>query len=286
MPVTYEHLMSLATGDIAISYSQRDTILYALSIGMGRDPLDARELDYVCEGRPLKTLPSQAYVVARPPLIPTSGLDFRKVLHGEQEIVMARPLPAAGALVASSRISAVHDKGRDKGAVVMVETTAREASSQDVLFTATATIFARGDGGIGGPTVPAPKPHALPDRSPDLVVTAQTRPDQALLYRLTGDANPLHADPAVAAAAGYRRPILHGMCTFGIACREVLAHVCGYDHARISSLKARFTAPVFPGDTIESDLWIDGNAVSFRSRVPGRAGVVLDNGRCELRAEA
>ena len=282
MAVTYEHLMSLSTGDLPISYTERDSILYALSVGMGRDPLDRRELDFVYEGGTMKTLPTQGYVVARPPLVASSGLDFSRVLHGEQEIVMSRPLPAAASLVASSRISAVHDKGKDKGAIVMVETTAREASSNEILFTATATIFARGDGGIGGSAAPSPKPHRVPDRAPDLVGAAQTRPDQALLYRLTGDRNPLHADPQAASSAGYPRPILHGMCTFGIACREVLAHVCGYDHARLSSFGARFTAPVFPGDTIETDMWIDGNVVSFQCRVPERSAVVLSHGRCAL----
>jgi acyl dehydratase len=144
------------------------------------------------------------------------------------------------------------------------------------------TAFARGDGGFGGPKEGAPEPHAVPDRAPDLVHEAATRPDQAFLYALSGDRNPLHRDPNVARMAGFPRPILHGLCTYGIACRSVLSAVCDYDPARITGFDVRFSAPVFPGETIVTEMWVDGAIVSFRSKVKERDVVCLNNGKCTL----
>jgi acyl dehydratase len=276
--------MSLRKQDVRIPYNERDTMLYALSVGMGRDPLDMRELEYVYEGQTLRTLPSQAYVVARSALLQDSGLNRTKILHGEQGIVMYQPLPPAGTLLTNSWVDAVYDKGPDKGLVVIVQTDACEESTGQQLFSATTTIFARGDGGIGGSSSPAPQPHALPQRAPDMTRIAHTRPEQALYYRLTGDRNPLHAEPAVALRAGFKAPILHGMCTYGIACKEIVSQACGYDHTRIEEFQARFTSPVYPGEDIQTDLWIDGSTVSFRCSVPARDVVVMSNGRCKLRA--
>ncbi|MGY3644816.1 acyl dehydratase [Bradyrhizobium sp. LM4.3] len=167
-----------------------------------------------------------------------------------------------GSFTATSRTIGAYDKGGDKGAVVIDETTWIDDKGEKIA-TLTASTFARGDGGFGGPSSGAPEPHLVPGRKPDVSVSLDTRPDQALLYRLNGDLNPLHSDPDFAKRAGFSRPILHGLCTFGIACRAVLQEFCHYDPMRILSHEARFSAPVFPGDAITVDLWQDGNVVSF-----------------------
>ncbi len=164
----------------------------------------------------------------------------------------------------------------------MTETRVRSAADGAPLFTLGSTVFARGDGGFGGPAGSGPEPHRLPERAPDLVVALETRPDQALLYRLSGDRNPLHADPALARRVGFPAPILHGLCTYGTACRAVLQSVCGYDHTRITGFDVRFSSPVYPGETIATELWVDGKIVSFRCRAVVRDVTVINNGKCTL----
>ena len=281
MAVTYDQLMSLAVKDEPVRFTDRDTLLYALSVGMGRDPLDANELPYVYEGSGLKTVPSMATVLQRIPIL-VSGLDMVKLLHGEQWLTLHDPLPAVGDFLCDSRVSGVYDKGPGKGAIVLMEAKVRTAAQGTPLFTATTVFFARGDGGIGGPGGAAPRPHAIPDRAPDSACVVDTRADQALLYRLNIDRNPLHADPAVARRAGFDRPILHGLCGYGTVCRGLLAAVCDYDHTRIVGLDMRFSAPIYPGERIEIDIWRDGDIASFRARVPERGVVVMDNGKCTL----
>jgi acyl dehydratase len=281
MAVTYEQLMSLEATNEPITYTDRETILYALSVGMGRDPLNASELPYVYEGNGLKTVPSLATVLMRIPIL-VAGLDMVKLLHGEQRLTMHHPIPPEGDLLCDSRVSGVYDKGPGKGAIVLMEANVRTAAEGKALFTATTVFFARGDGGAGGPGGAAPRPHAVPDRAPDSTCAVETRPDQALLYRLNIDRNPLHADPAVAKRAGFNAPILHGLCAYGNVCRALLKSVCDYDHRRIAGLDVRFSAPIYPGETIDVDIWRDGNVVSFRCRVSDRNLVVMDNGKCTL----
>jgi acyl dehydratase len=144
------------------------------------------------------------------------------------------------------------------------------------------TTFLRGDGGFGGPSGPTPEPHRLPERQPDISVDLPTLPQAGLIYRLSGDYNPLHADPAVAAGAGFSRPILHGLCTFGVAGRAVLRACCDNDQRRLGSFRARFSAPVYPGETIRTEIWRDAQTISFRARVPERDIVVLGNGLATL----
>jgi len=283
MAATYDQLMAIKALDVPFSYGDRECMLYALSVGMGRSPLHARELEYVFEKAPLRTLPSQACVIARTQLLLTAGLDRAKVLHGEQQLTMHRPLPPAANMLADSRVVEAYDKGKDKGAVIYVETKVRDAATGEPMFTLVGSTFARGDGGIGGPGGSAPAPHPMPQRAPDLSVTTDIREDQALLYRLNGDRNPLHADPELAQRVGYKMPILHGLCTYGIACKEIVANVCDYDHTRLESLAVRFTSPIYPGETVTTDLWVDGTVVSFRCRIAGRDVVALNNGRATLR---
>jgi acyl dehydratase len=205
------------------------------------------------------------------------------VVHGEQKVELHRPLPTWGTFTAQGRTVGVYDKGKDKGAVIVNETVWTDDKGEK-LATLTASIFARGDGGFGGPSEGAPEPHKVPDRPADHSVDIATREDQALLYRLNGDRNPLHSDPEVATRAGFPRPILHGLCTYGITCRAVLQAITDYDPDRILSHEARFSAPVFPGDTITVDLWRDGDIVSFEARVQARGVTVIKNGKTVLRA--
>ena len=281
MAIHYERLMALKRDGDRFRYGDRETMLYALGVGMGRDPLNEDELPYVFEKGALKTVPSMASVLARVPLLKDCGYDYSKVLHGEQRLTLHRPLPQEGELIADSRVTEAYDKGAGKGAVIYTETKVRLAGGAP-LFTQHSTTFARGDGGFGGPAGSGPAPHALPDRKPDQTVTLETRKDQALLYRLNGDRNPLHADPVLAKKVGFPAPILHGLCTYGTACRAILQSVAKYDHTKIAGFDVRFSAPVYPGESIATDLWVDGKTVSFRCRVPERDVVVINNGKCTL----
>jgi acyl dehydratase len=211
------------------------------------------------------------------------GLNVTRILHGEERLVVHRPLPPSAELVSSSWVSEVVDKGPEKGAIITVTTEGRLRTGE-ALYSADHVIFARGDGGLGGPTTSKAAQHVLPERKPDLVHLTQTRRDEALLYRLNGDRNPLHVDPEAARRAGFPAPILHGMCSYGMACRAVLASVCDYDASRIRSFDARFSSPVFPGEAIHTDIWVDGDVVSFRSRVEARGVTTLTNGRCVVGA--
>lgn len=281
--IRYENLMSLKREGERFSYADRETLLYAVSVGMGRDPLDADELPYVYEKAALKTVPSMATVLTRIPLLQDCGYDYTKVVHGEQRLSLHRPLPPQADLVANARVVAAYDKGPGKGALIYTETDVRLAGDGQALYTLLSATFARGDGGFGGPAGAGPAPHPIPARAPDLTETFETRADQALLYRLNGDRNPLHADPELARRVGFPAPILHGLCTYGIACRAILKMAAGYDHRRMRALDVRFSRPVYPGESIETDLWLDGSTVSFRCRIPQRDGaVVIDHGRCLL----
>jgi acyl dehydratase len=204
------------------------------------------------------------------------------VVHGEQRLTMHKPLPVAAEILADERVLGAFDKGKEKGAVIVTEKIIREKTTGDKLCTLVNTTFARGDGGFGGPKDGAPEPHAIPTRAPDLVHDCDTRPDQAFIYALSGDRNPLHRDPNVAKMAGFPRPILHGLCTYGTACRAIISTVAKYDPTKITGFDVRFSAPVFPGETISTEMWVDGPVVSFRSKVKERDLVVLNNGKCTL----
>jgi len=225
-----------------------------------------------------------ASVLARGNIVGPLNLDMTLVLHGEQRLTVHTPLPPSGVLICDSRVVDVLDKGAGKGALVYTETVVRLDGEAAPLLTVGGTIFARGDGGFGGPAGPTPEVHQVPERAPDFRHITQTRADQALLYRLNGDRNPLHADPAVATSAGFPVPILHGLCSYAIACRAVLASVCDYDPAKIASFDVRFTSPVYPGETIATEIWVDGEVISFRCRVEERGVTSINNGKCILRA--
>ena len=282
MPVTYQQLMALHAKDIPHSYTERDTMLYGYAIGMGRDPFDQRELDYVYERRgSLRAVPSQAVTVARQDLIYDIGMVVERMLHGMQKITLHRPFPIAAQVLADHQVIEVYDKGPDKGSIIEIESRVR-LSDGTPLFDVHNLYVARGDGGIGGPPRQQPGPYPMPEREPDLVRVTQTIPSQALLYRLTGDRNVIHADPEIAREMGFQAPILHGSCTLAVACREVLAGVCDYDNTRMKTFGTRFTSVAYPGDRIETDIWVNGYTVAFRCRVPERNMVVLNHGECSI----
>jgi acyl dehydratase len=297
MPIYYPDILDQRTEPRTFTYGDKDVMLYALGIGLGADPMNERELPFVYE-RDLKVVPTAATVLAaaggggRPaagasarPLPPghrASQINYLMMVHGEQKVELHKPLPAWGAFTAEGRTVGAWDKGKDKGAVVVNETVWTDEKGEKVA-TLTGSMFARGDGGFGGPTEGQPEPHPVPTRAPDLSVDFQTRPDQALIYRLNGDRNPLHADPQSAKMSGFPRPILHGLCTYGITCRAVLQEIVDYDAAAILSHQVRFSAPVFPGELITVDLWKDGKQISFEARVQARGATVIRNGLTVLR---
>ena len=269
------------------TYTERDTILYALGCGLGADPLDDAQLRFVFEEPELLALPSMAAVLSPPGFWarhPDSGIDWVRILHGEQAMELHKPLPAAAKVVATAKVTDIVDKGAGRGALLFVQRTVREVETGEALATLRSTTFARGDGGCGGTTETAPPPHALPDRDPDLVCDLPTALNAALIYRLSGDPNPLHASPSVARAAGFERPILHGLCSWGVAGHAILRSYCDYDPAHLTSMALRFSAPVYPGETIRTEMWRDGDTVSFRARVAERDVVVLNNGRAAISA--
>jgi acyl dehydratase len=292
LPIYYPDILHQTLPAHKVAYRERDVMLYALSIGLGTDPLNTRELPYVYEAD-LQVVPAAVTVLggadAQGPPAPEvpagmrlSTFDAVRVLHGEQAVELQRPLPSSGVFTVESRTVAAYDKGPAKGAVVVKESTWFDENGSKVA-TLTSSVFARGDGGFGGPATGGPRPHAHPDRVADLTVEIPTRRDQALLYRLNGDYNSLHADPVLATRAGFERPILHGLCTYGLTCRAVLQSMTDYDAGVIRSHQARFAAPVFPGETLCVDLWRDGPVVSFEARVKERDVVVIRNGKTVLR---
>jgi len=285
MAINYEHLLNYNLPDIEVELTERDSMLYALGVGVGTDPTDPVALQFAYEDG-LAAMPSMAVVLAHPGFWvknPDTGIDWVKVLHGEQMMEIHRPLPTSGQLIGRSRVTEIYDKGAAKGALMYQERVVSDARTGENICTLTASTFCRGDGGFeGGPTTPSPKPHALPEREPDGHLDLPTLPQAALIYRLSGDYNPLHADPAVAKAAGFKAPILHGLCTFGVACHALVRTVCDGDPSRLRRQDVRFSSPVYPGETIRTEYWQDGKTVSYRATVLERDVMVLNNGYAEV----
>jgi len=280
--IPYSELMALPPRENVTSHTERDTILYALGVGAAaQGPTDWAELPFVYEDG-LRALPTLPLVLGYPGFFlkePRYQVDWAKVLHGEQRLTLHRPVPTAATIRSVMTIDEVYDKGAEKGALLYSTRKIYDEATGDLIATLGSTSFMRGDGGCGGCTNAVPAPHAIPERVPDRVRDLPTRIDQALLYRLSGDMNPLHVDPAVALSAGFNRPILHGMCTYGVVGRAILKELCENDPSRFRQFDARFSSPVFPGETIRTEMWIDrpGQA-SIRVRVVERDIVVLNNG--------
>ncbi|MGB7260177.1 MAG: MaoC/PaaZ C-terminal domain-containing protein [Pseudolabrys sp.] len=286
MAIVYEKLLALKIPDVEHDYGPKDCILYALGLGLGYDPMNEDELAFVYE-KNLKALPTFALVQGYTPYWlrnPDSGVNWTRVVHGEQGFVLHKPVRPQGSVIGRTRVVEVADKGEGKGALVFSERQVIDNASGELLATLKQTTFCRADGGFGGPKRDTPPPHALPERAPDAVCDLPTRPEMALIYRLSGDINPLHAEPEFARAAGFPRPILHGLATFGVAGHALLKSICGYDPARLTAMAGRFSAPVYPGETIRTEMWRDGSVVSFRARVIERDVVAINNGRAEVSA--
>lgn len=273
---------------VSCTYTERDVALYALGVGAPADPLDQRELQFVYElsSEGFKALPTFAVlfpIKMIDSLLEGSirGVTFNPmmIVHGEQYVEIAAPLPVRGTVTCRPRISAVYDKG--SGALVVIDAPCFDEMQRQIAFNRS-SMFIRGLGGWGGARGAAEETPQPTERAPDAVMRERTLPAQALLYRLSGDINPLHADPLMAALGGFDRPILHGLCSFGYAGRAVLKHFCGNDPARFRSMRARFTKPVFPGETLITEMWKENSAVLFRTTVEERGAVALANGVVEL----
>lgn len=284
MSIIYDKLITWDIPEVEQQLTRRDVMLYALGVGLGADPCDMNQLKFVYEPN-LVALPTMAIILGYPGpwhAAPELGITRSHVVHGEQGFVIHRPLPVEGAILGKTRLVSVIDKGKDRGALLLTECAVRDKATNAPICTLTSTTFCRADGGFGGPTGPVKKPHAVPQTPPDLTCELPTLPQAALIYRLSGDYNPLHADPAYAQKAGFKMPILHGRCTFSVVGHALLKSCCGYDPARLKSMDARFSSPVYPGETIRTDIWMDKNEITFRATVPARGVTVLDNGHARL----
>jgi acyl dehydratase len=266
------------------SYTERDTILYALGVGAGSNPRDRSDLRFTYEAQ-LAALPSMCVTLGTPGLWikdPATGITWQKVLHGEQGFKIHAPIPTAGTVIARNRVRDVIDKGEGRGALIYVERDIEDKSTGALLASLTSTYFCRADGGFGGQTRAAPATTAIPDRSADHVVDSPIDPRAGLIYRLSGDYNPLHIDPDVAVAGGFSAPIFHGLGSLGVVTLALVEAVCSGDPSRLIGLSLRFTAPVMPGETLRTQVWMNDDAVQFRSTVAERGVVALDNGLCTV----
>ena len=291
MTIDYHRLRNWDFPDVQQSYSEKECCYYALGVGCGFDPLDDKQLRFVYE-KNLLALPSMAVVLCHPGFWlkdPAAGVDWVRLVHGEQALTLHRPLAPAGRLVGRSCNTALSDKGAGKGAILLNERRLFDVDSGELVATLGNTYFLRGDGGFsllpgngpaGGDPIAASAWEA--PQSPPQVCDLPTMPQAALIYRLSADLNPLHVDPEVARAAGFPRPILHGLCTFGVAAHAILRTCCDYDPSRLAHMAVRFSVPVFPGETIRTEIWRDGLALRFRARSVERDIMVLNNGSAML----
>ncbi len=264
------------------SWSSKDALLYALGVGAGQDdPL--RELEFTTENShdvAQRVLPTFGVIVVQQggPRQALGDFDRAMLVHAEQSLMLHRPLPVEGRASITSKLAGIYDKG--SGALVLTESTATDPESGQPLVSTTSSVFIRGEGGFGGDRGPSAM-WQRPEREPDQRLSARTRPDQALLYRLSGDRNPLHSDPAFAARAGFPRPILHGLCTYGVTGRLLLHALCDSDPARFKSVRARFSRPVFPGARLTVSIWVDGPCAKFQT-TDDDGQVVIDHGEVEF----
>ncbi len=280
MPINAEKLLNRIFPTVQQTYTEKDCMLYALGVGMGLDPLDEQCLRFVFEEE-LKVLPSQAVMMAHPGFWASEAdiaLDWKKILHVGQEIIFHNPIPPAATVEATTRFTKVSDKGERVGALIVTDRVVRNVETGEDLLTLITTVLARGDGGFGSERKSSPKTDIIPSRVPDKVCDLPTLPQQALLYRLSGDFNPLHASPAVAASVGYKAPILHGLCTMGVATHALLKTCTDYDPNRFKQMRLKFSAPVYPGETIRTEIWHEEGDILFRCKSLEQDKVVINNG--------
>lgn len=283
MPIDVEKAMAAKLPTETLSWTEDQVILYHLGVGAGAPCTDPGELAYTYETR-LKVLPSFAVIPVGKALMSVMGVDGLEfnpalLLHGEQEIEVYGPIPTAASAVNSARIAGIYDKG--KAALLVLETETKDVSGKP-LFTNRFSLFLRGEGGFGGASGPKQRIET-PDRAPDAVVESPTLPQQALIYRLSGDKNPLHCDPDFAAFGGFEKPILHGLCTYGIACKAAVDRLLDGDVSQVAKYQARFRGVVYPGETIVTSMWREGNMIHLRADTKERGSEVLSNTAITLR---
>ena len=283
MPINHD-VVGAEGAPVVHEWTSTDALLYAVGVGAGMD-----ELAFTTENShdvPQRVLPTMAAVIGAGVAGAIGAIgpfDFAMLVHGEQSFVQHREIPVEGSLTATGRITGIWDKG--SGAAISVEGDCVDNATGETLLTVGSTIFIRGEGGWGGDRGPSGDRNAAPDRAPDHSVSYRTRPDQALTYRLSGDRNPLHSDPWFAQLAGFDRPILHGLCTYGFTGRALLHALCGSDPSRFRSMDARFASPVFPGEELTVDMWVvaPGEAVFVTRGEDGRT--VVAGGRHTFAAD-
>lgn len=292
--IDYKKLKNRSFPEVIQRYGWKDSALYALGVGFGHDPLDEAQLRFVYEQRNDQlAVPTMPVVLATPgfwPREPDTGIDWMNLLHGEQTVTLHRPVPLNATVASTNRLRALVDKGPGKGALIVQERDLIDTETGVLLATLESQSLCRGDGGFseladngpeGGDVAPPSKPRP-PECAPDLVVDFPTLPQSALLYRLCADPNPLHVDPAVARAAGFGRPILHGLASFGVAGHAILKACCDYDPTRLRAIGLRFASPVYPGETLRTEIWWNGDRVQFRVKALERDRVVLTNGFADV----
>ncbi|MBR7192293.1 MULTISPECIES: MaoC/PaaZ C-terminal domain-containing protein [unclassified Gordonia (in: high G+C Gram-positive bacteria)] len=286
MPIDLSVALGAELPEVSFEWSASDAALYNLAVGAAADPMDTTGLEYIHDATP-KVLPTFATVAAgfhttEPPKVSFPGIDIdlAKVVHGSQQVTAYRPLPAAGKATTRTRIAEIQDKG--SAAVIVQESVTTDDGGQ-TLWTSRSSIFAKGEGGFGGERGSSAKVD-YPDRAPDHRLTVATLPQQALLYRLCGDRNPLHSDPEFASRAGFPRPILHGLCTYGTVCRVIVDAVLDGDVTAVADYSASFAGVVFPGETLAVEVWEDGSRLLATATVVERDGAkALGNVVCERR---
>ena len=283
MPLNYDAIMAYRPADIRAAYDPRDCILYALGIGLGMDPMDQDQLRFVYE-KNLLAFPTLATTLGWMGRLtdPVFGVDERMVVLADQRVVLHRPLTTQATLISRPYVKEIIDKGEGNAAIMQLT---RDLRTEDGTLVATVegSTLARKHGGFGGKVTQSPAPPAIPSRDPDRVCDLPTPPNLAQIFRLTGDTNPLHIDPERAKVAGFPRPILHGIASFGVAAHAILRTIAGYDPGRLASIEARFARPIFPGETVRTEMWVNGAEVAFRCRTVERGEVAVDNGLAKLR---
>ena len=284
MTIHYPAILNHRSAPQIWEWDERDSILYALALGLGNDPLNPRALPFVYE-QALKAVPTFPTVLAwiAEPTFEQLGVDPVTALHGEQRIELHHRISFPIKVSVQGSVVDVFDKGSGSGAIVVTRHEITDIANGQPIATLTTTCFGRAEGGCGGSTTRPSPPHTVPSRAPDGSIEVPTRLDSALLYRLTGDRNPIHAEPAAALAAGFDRPILHGLCSFGITCRAILETYVEFDADRIASHQGRFSSPVLPGQTLIVEMWRDGNTISFQARIKENGRLAISNGKCVLR---
>ena len=284
MPIDPAQAVGAAVPGGEFGWDRDRIILYHLGVGAGVPQTDPNELTYTYE-KNLKVLPSFGVIPAFGSLggmsqVPGMSFNPALLLHGEQDLEIRKPIPTSGKVKTAGKVAGIYDKG--KAALVVIETNSTLEGESEPLFVNRFSLFIRGEGGFGGDAGPKPGNEA-PDRAPDFTVESKTLPQQALLYRLSGDKNPLHADPDFAKMGGFDVPILHGLCSYGIVCKAVVDTAIGGDTSKVARYQARFAGVVFPGETIVTSMWKDGNTILIDAKTKERGTPVISNAAITVR---